>query len=148
MHTQHTTWPRILLTSSFILLLVGCSRGIVTPPSGSPTVSQAYEEAWQGNMTHGAATEKNLRSKHQSLPRPLRDQPDVSDGLRTVSESMSQHFPTLPNPQLVLYVFPHFAGQDQAPVAGYYTAFSLYTRNYYALPSEEPSAMGVNGVNG
>ncbi|MGH7395628.1 MAG: TIGR03751 family conjugal transfer lipoprotein, partial [Candidatus Methylomirabilales bacterium] len=46
-------------------------------------------------------------------------------------------FPALPNPQLVLYVYPHL-GEDGAPVPGYATAFPLYERVEYALPGEAP----------
>jgi conjugative transfer region lipoprotein (TIGR03751 family) len=35
-----------------------------------------------------------------------------------------------------MYVFPHFAGKDEVPIPGYYTAFNAYTQEHYALPSE------------
>jgi conjugative transfer region lipoprotein (TIGR03751 family) len=43
-------------------------------------------------------------------------------------------FPRLPNPDLVMYVYPHLAG-TQAPVPGYSTVFPLY-ESQYALPGE------------
>ena len=48
-------------------------------------------------------------------------------------------FPRLPNPTLVMYVFPHLAGDMQAPVPGYATAFPLYEQVEYALPGEIPA---------
>ena len=45
-------------------------------------------------------------------------------------------FPRLPNPTLVMYVFPHLAGETRAPVPGYATAFPLYEQVEYALPGE------------
>ncbi|ECE0517092.1 TIGR03751 family conjugal transfer lipoprotein [Salmonella enterica subsp. enterica] len=39
-----------------------------------------------------------------------------------------------PNPDLVLYVFPHLNGNT--PVPGYSTVFPFYTRPQYALPGE------------
>ena len=48
-------------------------------------------------------------------------------------------FPRLPNPTLVMYVFPHLAGDAQAPVPGYATAFPMYEQVEYALPGEVPS---------
>ena len=48
-------------------------------------------------------------------------------------------FPRLPNPTLVMYVFPHLAGETQAPVPGYATAFPLYEQVEYALPGEIPA---------
>ena len=45
-------------------------------------------------------------------------------------------FPRLPNPDLVLYVYPHLSGTEQAPVPGYSTVFPFYQRVQYALPGE------------
>jgi conjugative transfer region lipoprotein (TIGR03751 family) len=45
-------------------------------------------------------------------------------------------FPRLPNPTLVMYVFPHLAGETHAPVPGYATAFPMYEQVEYALPGE------------
>ncbi|WP_134563401.1 TIGR03751 family conjugal transfer lipoprotein, partial [Pseudomonas aeruginosa] len=41
-----------------------------------------------------------------------------------------------PNPDLVMYVFPHLAGTDPVPVPGYSTVFPLYQRVQYAMPGE------------
>ncbi|RMP98524.1 hypothetical protein ALQ14_04920 [Pseudomonas savastanoi pv. glycinea] len=35
-----------------------------------------------------------------------------------------------------MYVFPHLAGSDPAPVPGYMTVFPLYQRVQYAMPGE------------
>ena len=51
-------------------------------------------------------------------------------------------FPRLPNPTLVMYVFPHLAGETKAPVPGYATAFPMYEQVEYALPGE------VSGLSG
>ena len=48
-------------------------------------------------------------------------------------------FPRLPNPTLMMYVFPHLAGPTRAPVPGYTTAFPMYDQVEYALPGEVPS---------
>ncbi|MDH4709749.1 TIGR03751 family conjugal transfer lipoprotein, partial [Pseudomonas aeruginosa] len=45
-------------------------------------------------------------------------------------------FKRLPNPDLVMYVFPHLAGSDPAPVPGYTTVFPFYQRVQYAMPGE------------
>ena len=36
-----------------------------------------------------------------------------------------------------MYVKPHPTGQSGAVIPGYYTRFSMYERDYYALPSEQ-----------
>lgn len=47
-------------------------------------------------------------------------------------------FRRLPNPDLVLYVFPHVSGKEQTPVPGYTTLFPMYTEIHYAMPGEVP----------
>ena len=48
-------------------------------------------------------------------------------------------FPRLPNPTLVMYVFPHLATEERVPVPGYTTTFPMYERVEYALPGEVSS---------
>ena len=48
-------------------------------------------------------------------------------------------FPRVPNPSLVMYVFPHLAGKERVPVPGYVTTFPMYERAEYALPGEVPT---------
>lgn len=52
------------------------------------------------------------------------------------AKEIEQLFPMLPNPQIVVYVYPHMATSTRAPVPGYTTAISLYERDEYALPNE------------
>lgn len=55
---------------------------------------------------------------------------------RTAQNEIYSQFKRLPNPDLVLYVFPHLTGTDPAPVPGYSTVFPLYQRVQYAMPGE------------
>jgi len=41
-------------------------------------------------------------------------------------------FNKLPNPELKLYVYPHFAGKG-VPIPGYYTVFNAYENGHYIL---------------
>lgn len=61
---------------------------------------------------------------------------DLGGYTRDVFNELDAHFPRLPNPTLVLYVFPHLSGEERVPVPGYATTFSLYTQVEYALPGE------------
>jgi conjugative transfer region lipoprotein (TIGR03751 family) len=61
--------------------------------------------------------------------------PELAGYTREAHDEIEARFPVLPNPQLVLYVYPHL-GEDGAPVPGYATAFPLYERIEYALPGE------------
>ena len=58
---------------------------------------------------------------------------------REVYNELDTTFPRLPNPTLVMYVFPHLAGDEALPVPGYVTTFPLYERVEYALPGEVPT---------
>jgi conjugative transfer region lipoprotein (TIGR03751 family) len=60
---------------------------------------------------------------------------DLSGYTRDAASEVRQLFPRLPNPTLVLYVFPHLT-PDGLPVPGYATAFDMYPSAPFALPGE------------
>ena len=64
------------------------------------------------------------------------DASDLAGYSRTAHTELDTVFPRLPNPTLVMYVFPHLAGTERLPVPGYATTFPLYQRVEYALPGE------------
>jgi conjugative transfer region lipoprotein (TIGR03751 family) len=85
---------------------------------------------------------RQLLDARQSLRRPLTDA-DVQAApaeqmryTRTARNEVYRQFQRLPNPDLVMYVFPHLAGTDPVPVPGYTTVFPLYQRVQYAMPGE------------
>jgi conjugative transfer region lipoprotein (TIGR03751 family) len=61
---------------------------------------------------------------------------DLAGSTRTATNTLDQRFVRLPNPTLVLYVFPHLGADNQYPIPGYSTTFPLYKQVYYALPGE------------
>jgi conjugative transfer region lipoprotein (TIGR03751 family) len=95
-------------------------------------------DLWNGAGSQG--TEQRLLDARQQLRRPLA-KADFSVSLqapytRTAMNEIHSLFPRLPNPDLVLYVYPHLSGTEQAPVPGYATVFAFYQRVQYALPGE------------
>ncbi len=85
---------------------------------------------------------RQLLDARQSLRRPLTDA-DVQAApveqmryTRTARNEVHRQFQRLPNPDLVMYVYPHLAGTDPVPVPGYTTVFPLYQRVQYAMPGE------------
>ena len=60
---------------------------------------------------------------------------DLKGYTRDVNNELSLHFPRLPNPTIVLYVFPHLS-LEGTPVPGYSTTFPMYETVEYALPGE------------
>jgi conjugative transfer region lipoprotein (TIGR03751 family) len=61
---------------------------------------------------------------------------DLAGYSREAFNELDVTFPRLPNPSLVMYVFPHLAGPERTPVPGYATTFPMYERIEYALPGE------------
>lgn len=57
---------------------------------------------------------------------------------RDAVNDIRQRFPRLPNPDMVIYVFPHLTGGEPVPVPGYSSVFPFYSRVQYALPGELP----------
>lgn len=116
-------------------VLAGCSTDKETLlPHGEKTML----DIWNGAGSQG--TQQQLLDARQQLRRPLA-QADSSAFFqepytRTAANEIRNLFPRLPNPDLVLYVYPHLGGTEQAPVPGYSTVFPFYQQVQYALPGE------------
>jgi conjugative transfer region lipoprotein (TIGR03751 family) len=127
------TW--ISLAASACLALAGCStdKETLLPHSG-----QSMLDIWNGAGSPG--TQQQLLDARQQLRRPLTSA-DLAANLqepytRSAANEIRSLFPRLPNPDLVMYVYPHLSGTEQAPVPGYSTVFPFYQRVQYALPGE------------
>ena len=74
-------------------------------------------------------------------PGAVQDNVGFSDGnldsyTRTADAELDVLFPELPNPRLVMYIFPHLSDEG-APIPGYSTSFYLYEHSrVFALPGE------------
>ncbi|WP_285374230.1 TIGR03751 family conjugal transfer lipoprotein [Pseudomonas sp. lyk4-TYG-107] len=91
-----------------------------------------------GGSQNGQAAQQLLDAR-QALRRPLTEAlvPSTSEPYtRTAQNEIQQQFHRLPNPDLVMYVFPHRAGTEAVPVPGYSTVFPLHQRVQYAMPGE------------
>lgn len=121
--------------SVFCGVLMGCSTDKDTLlPHGEQTML----EIWNSAGSQG--TQQQLLDARQQLRRPL-TQVGLSSTVqepytRTAENEIRSLFPRLPNPDLVLYVYPHLSGTEQAPVPGYSTVFPFYQRVQYSLPGE------------
>jgi len=118
------------------LALDGCAstKESVLPQDG-PSMKAIYDAHFEGM---GADDPYVLRRELGT--RPLGDDDvDLAGYSRTAHTELETIFPRLPNPTLVMYVFPHLAGSERVPVPGYATTFTLYERVEYALPGEVPS---------
>jgi len=61
---------------------------------------------------------------------------DDSNYTREAANEIRTIFKRLPNPDLVMYVYPHLAGNRTVPVPGYSTVFPFYRQTPYAMPGE------------
>ncbi|MBN3848531.1 TIGR03751 family conjugal transfer lipoprotein [Paraburkholderia sp. Ac-20342] len=133
------TWTKYVGVLFAVALLAGCAtdKEKLLPHNGS-TMLDIWDYETAGSATGSQATRRLLDARQQ-LRRPLLEQGSVIDGrtyTRTAQNEINRQFHRLPNPDLVMYVFPHLAGTDPVPVPGYSTVFPLYQRVQYALPGE------------
>ena len=106
------------------------------------TMMDIWQQETGGSGGTGQVARRQLLDARQSLRRPLTDA-DVQAApaeqmryTRTARNEVYRQFQRLPNPDLVMYVYPHLAGTDPVPVPGYTTVFPLYQRVQYAMPGE------------
>lgn len=122
----------IILISS---LLTGCSTaGRAVLPQGGPTMTQIYKQKMQESNEQAEGLDA-ARDKANAgwLGAANTNQYGYT---RTAGNELKNLFPKLPNPTVVMYVYPHLAGEDESPVPGYSTAFTMYKEDHFALPGE------------
>ena len=116
-------------------VLAGCanSKDTVLPNDG-PTMKQIYDQHFS---TMNAVSVGSVRSE---VTKRLADDEEgtLTAYARESATELDAHFPRLPNPTLILYVFPHLAGPERVPIPGYTTRFPMYDTTEYALPGEVP----------
>ncbi|OSR95759.1 hypothetical protein BV330_00084 [Pseudomonas syringae pv. actinidiae] len=130
----------VLYCSFVAVLLTGCSTDKEQMlPHGQNTMMDVWNQGTTGSA--GSTSSRQLLDARSELRRPIdvRASQPLQDGAaytRTAQNEIYSQFKRLPNPDLVMYVFPHLAGSDPAPVPGYTTVFPLYQRVQYAMPGE------------
>ncbi|EAB7739637.1 TIGR03751 family conjugal transfer lipoprotein [Salmonella enterica] len=121
------------------MLLSGCSSNKeAILPAGDSTMMDLWQHR-SGSAQQGMQARDALR-RPLTGPERQGDRPQAESYSRTQESELSQQFPRLPNPDMVMYVFPHLA-DGNAPVPGYSTVFPFYTRTQYALPGERTEAL-------
>ena len=116
-----------LVVGPAALGLSGCatSKDRVIPQDGPDMASVYAQHQRAAGLTSTVGTQR---------PAADRDT-DLFGYTQQASNEVEQVFPLLPNPQLVLFVFPHLSAEG-APVPGYSTAFPMYAVDQYAMPGE------------
>lgn len=131
----------MMATLLVVMLLSGCSTSKEEMlPAGEHTML----ELWNG--ADGEGTTRRSAQARDSLRRPLSAEErqaslhDDRSYSRTQESEITQQFPRLPNPDMVMYVFPHLA-EGNTPVPGYSTVFPFYSQTQYAMPGERVEAL-------
>lgn len=145
MHSNSINFARRIAMAVAVAVLGGCATSkeeLLT--HGDRTMMDIWQQETGDGASGGAGqvARRQLLDARQSLRRPL-DEADVqavpADQMRytrTARNEVYRQFQRLPNPDLVMYVYPHLAGTDPVPVPGYTTVFPLYQRVQYAMPGE------------
>lgn len=139
-------WTEAAAALLAVMVLGGCatSKDEVLP-HGENTMLDVWNQETGGGAgigSSGSQTALQLLEARQDLRRPLTEgdvrAASAADATytRTAANEIYRQFHRLPNPDLVMYVFPHLAGTDPVPVPGYTTVFPLYQRVRYAMPGE------------
>lgn len=126
-------WIKTLGCLALAMLISGCATNKdELLPHGDNTMLDVWE---QGST--GSVGDRQLLDARLGLRRHLEPpQADHTAYTRTAQNEIYSQFKRLPNPDLVMYVFPHLAGSDPAPIPGYSTVFPFYQRVQYAMPGE------------
>ena len=128
----------IVLSASHVL--TGCAtRKEKMLPHGDSTML----DIWNQKSVSQSQNARSLLDAREVLRRPLIE--SVANKAKSLYEPYNTRaaenevdslFPRLPNPDLVMYVFPHLAGSHPTPVPGYSTVFALHDHVQYAMPGE------------
>ena len=125
-------WIRTPTLVAAALSLTACatSKEDVFPQDG-PDMAVIYQQ-----HQRSAGVARDPSPQRQGLERPIaRGAADLHDYTQQAANEIEQVFPLLPNPQMVMLVFPHLSAEG-APVPGYSTAFPMYAVDQYAMPGE------------
>lgn len=130
------SWTKPML----LLALLGLGGCATDPEKVLPHGDATMLDIWNQQTTASSDTSsRRLLDARQTLRRPVQSPMRVIDQTgytRTAQTEIYRQFQRLPNPDLVMYVFPHLTGSEPVPVPGYSTVFPLYQRMHYALPGE------------
>ncbi|WP_066260832.1 TIGR03751 family conjugal transfer lipoprotein [Hydrogenophaga flava] len=142
-HTHHRWHRPALLTLSVLvpLVLAACSAAgprespLIGATEGSPTVTEVYRDQQSGQGAQGrnlqARDNLQLASRARTVDGRDARQSKYWDPLNPTQ----QRFARVPNPDLVMVVYPHLA-KGKYPVPGYVTVLPMFESVEYALPGE------------
>ncbi|MGF6513063.1 conjugative transfer region lipoprotein (TIGR03751 family) [Pseudomonas sp. BT76 TE3572] len=135
---SHRNWIKAMTMILIAAAVAGCATNTEQLLSHDDSTMLDVWNKQTGGAQNGQAGQELLDAR-QALRRPLTEALVPSSSTpytRDAQNEIHRQFHRLPNPDLVMYVFPHWAGTDPVPVPGYSTVFPLYQRVQYAMPGE------------
>ena len=140
-------WINVMSRHVPLMLLAlgmgGCAttQEDILPQDGKP-MQQIYEEHFQRTRGVDVAGARGALVNQKAAGRTRTLSPGAADldgYTRNAFNEIDTLFPRLPNPTLVMFVYPHLAGPEGVPIPGYTTTFPMYEHVEYALPGEVPN---------
>lgn len=117
--------------------ITGCST---SQEALLPTGNKTIQEIWQqggGSPTNSLQEARNALQFVRPIHSAFSNGAENAQYTRTAKNEAINLFPRLPNPDLVMYVFPHLTETvEPVPIPGYTTVFPFYGRVQYAQPGE------------
>ncbi|MCT6866441.1 MAG: TIGR03751 family conjugal transfer lipoprotein [Gilliamella apicola] len=113
----------------FPWLITGCntSKEKIFPHS-NVTMNDIYNQKTSGGKIEPFEIVRNDEDIYQTI--------EMIKHTRTPKVEIENLFQRLPNPDLVMYVFPHLTSDGKLPIPGYSTVFPFYEEVQYAMPGE------------
>lgn len=132
--------PQIVLLVGLTSIVSGCAstKESLLPQTG-PTMEEVYQQQIKRDEAEDARVEQSSDIRPQRGISPsdsLSDTGNLRAYTREANTELQSMFPQLPNPTLVMFVYPHLSSESRLPVPGYSTSFQMYDRTEYALPGE------------
>jgi conjugative transfer region lipoprotein (TIGR03751 family) len=140
-----TSMPRSLATLGMVVVLSALASGCsLNPNRKSPlptdglTIAEVYDNFAVGaGAAAGSSTKSDLKQANVARVTEQGQTEYKIEQRKLLSDPINNRFERLPNPDLVMFVFPHLS-QGRYPVPGYQTLFPMYESVHYALPGEVP----------
>lgn len=130
-------YKTLLMILPFSMALSGCSTSQEELlPAGDQTMQDIWQQGGGGSQT-SLIEARNALQFVRPIHSAFAHGAENVHYTRTAANEATNLFPRLPNPDLVMYVFPHLTESlEPVPIPGYTTVFPFYGRTQYAQPGE------------
>lgn len=123
---------KLIIPIISISFLVGCST---SKDQMFPHTEETIASVWAKKLPNA-----NINDARLQLRRNVDDLERIdeySSYTRNAKNEIDSQFQRLPNPDLIMFIYPHFSSNNGgSPVPGYSTIFSFFDKTHYAMPGE------------